>query len=133
MKEMSIDSIRVSLMNQQQVVILKVKDGDRALPIWMGPPEADAITLQLRGVDPPRPTTHDVLCDLITTLGIRVEHVSISDLSDDTFYATIVLDYDGRKIEIDSRPSDAIAVALRMHAPINAEEHLIERVGVPMS
>ena len=127
MREMSIDSIRVSLMNYQRVVILKVKDSDRYLPIWIGANEADAIALKLQDMSVPRPLTHDLLGAVITSLGAQVNHIIVSDLSDDTFYAKIVLDYDGSQVEIDSRPSDAIALAVRAEAPIFAEESVIEK------
>ena len=132
MREMSIDSIRVSLMNYQRVVILKVKDTDRYLPIWIGANEADAIALKLQDMSVPRPLTHDLLGSVITSLGAQVNYIIVSDLSDDTFYAKIVLDYDGGQVEIDSRPSDAIALAVRADAPIFAEESVIEKVGVQM-
>ncbi len=132
MREMSIDSIRVSLMNYQRVVILKVKDSDRYLPIWIGANEADAIALKLQDMSVPRPLTHDLLGAVIKSLGAQVNHIIVSDLSDDTFYAKIVLDYDGSQVEIDSRPSDAIALAVRAEAPIFAEESVIEKVGVQM-
>ncbi len=132
MREMSIDSIRVSLMNYQRVVILKVKETDRYLPIWIGANEADAIALKLQDMSVPRPLTHDLLGSVITSLGAQVNHIIVSDLNDDTFYAKIVLEYEGGQIEIDSRPSDAIALAVRADAPIYAEEAVIEKVGVQM-
>ena len=132
MREMSIDSIRVSLMNYQRVVILKVKDTDRYLPIWIGANEADAIALKLQDMKVPRPLTHDLLGSIISSLGANVNHILVSDLSDDTFYAKIVLDYDGGQTEIDSRPSDAIALAVRTEAPIFAEDAVIDKAGVKM-
>ena len=132
MREMSIDSIRVSLMNYQRVVILKVKDTDRYLPIWIGANEADAIALKLQDMSVPRPLTHDLLGSIISSLGAQVNHIIVSDLNDDTFYAKIVLEYEGGQVEIDSRPSDAIALAVRADAPIYAEEAVIEKVGVQM-
>ena len=127
MREMSIDSIRVSLMNYQRVVILKVKDTDRYLPIWIGANEADAIALKLQDMSVPRPLTHDLLGSVITSLGAQVNYIIVSDLNDDTFYAKIVLEYEGGQVEIDSRPSDAIALAVRADAPIYAEETVIEK------
>lgn len=132
MREMSIDSIRVSLTNYQRVVILKVKDSDRYLPIWIGATEADAIALKLQDMNVPRPLTHDLLGSVISSLGAQVSHILVSDLSDDTFYAKIVLEFDGGQVEIDSRPSDAIALAVRADAPIFAEDAVIEKVGVRM-
>ena len=114
MLEMFIDSIRVSLMNYQRVVILKERDSDRYLPIWIGSPEADAIAVKLQDVSVPRPLTHDLLGQVITTLGASVAHVIVSDLSNDTFFAKLVLKLtDGTQTEVDCRPSDAIAVAVR--------------------
>lgn len=129
MIEVTIDSIRVSLMTQHRVIILREVGTERYLPIWIGPFEADAITIALQGVEVPRPLTHDLLADMIETLGASVSHVVVSDLRNDTFYATIVLDRHGEEIEIDSRPSDAIALAVRVNAPIFVEEHVMEQAG----
>lgn len=127
---MTIESIRVSLMNYQRVVILKEKDSDRYLPIWIGPAEADAIAVRLQDVQVARPLTHDLLRDLIEKLGASVDHIVVSDLSNDTFYAKIMLQVDGRSLEIDSRPSDAIALAVRAQVPIFADESVLEKAGV---
>ncbi|MCY4651878.1 MAG: bifunctional nuclease family protein [Dehalococcoidia bacterium] len=132
MREMSIDSIRVSLQNYQRVVILKDKDSDRYLPIWIGANEADAIAVKLQEVSVPRPLTHDLLESIIQSLGAQVNHILVSDLSDDTFYAKIVLQYNGSQTEIDSRPSDAIALAVRTQAPIFAADSVIDKAGVRM-
>jgi bifunctional DNase/RNase len=114
MVEMVIDSIRVSLMNYQRVVVLKERDSDRYLPIWIGSPEADAIAVKLQDVSVPRPLTHDLLGSVITALGAVVDHVIVSDLTDDTFFAKLVLKVtDGEQREVDCRPSDAIALAVR--------------------
>jgi bifunctional DNase/RNase len=114
MAEMIIDSIRVSLMNYQRVVILKERDSDRYLPIWIGSPEADAIAVKLQDVTVPRPLTHDLLGSVIAELGAVVDHVVVSDLSNDTFYAKLVMNVtDGAQREVDCRPSDAIALAVR--------------------
>ena len=130
MVEMTIESIRVSLMNYQRVVILKEKSSDRYLPIWIGPAEADAIAVQLQDVSVPRPLTHDLLRSVIDTLGATVSHVLVNDLSNDTFYARIVLDVNGGPLEIDSRPSDAIALAVRAKVPIFADEMVLDKAGV---
>jgi uncharacterized protein len=127
---MTIESIRVSLMNYQRVVILKEKTSDRYLPIWIGPAEADAIAVQLQDVAVPRPLTHDLLRSVIDTLGAHVNHILVNDLSNDTFYARIVLDVNGGSMEIDSRPSDAIALAVRAKVPIYAEEAVMAKAGV---
>jgi bifunctional DNase/RNase len=114
MLEMVIDSIRVSLMNYQRVVILKERSADRYLPIWIGSPEADAIAVKLQDVTVPRPLTHDLLGSVISELGAVVDHVVVSDLSNDTFFAKLVMKTtDGTQREVDCRPSDAIAVAVR--------------------
>jgi bifunctional DNase/RNase len=130
MLEMSVESIRVSLINYQRVVILKEKESDRFLPIWIGPAEADAIAIELQEVAVARPLTHDLLKSIITALGAKVMSIIINDLATDTFYARIILDANGRHVEIDSRPSDAIALAVRVKVPIYAEESVLERAGI---
>lgn len=130
MKELSIESIRLSLMNYQRVVILREKDTDRYLPIWIGPAEADAIAVRLQDVAVARPLTHDLLRNLIEQLGGRVAYIVVNDLSNDTFFARIILDVNGETVEIDSRPSDAIALAVRVDAPIYAEDSVLDRAGV---
>jgi hypothetical protein len=128
--ELTIESIRVSLMNYQRVVILRDKSSDRYLPIWIGAAEADAIAVQLQEVAVARPLTHDLLRSVIDTLGAHVNHVIVNDLSNDTFYARIVLDVNGGSMEIDSRPSDAIALAVRVKVPIFADETVLDKAGV---
>jgi bifunctional DNase/RNase len=128
--ELTIESIRVSLMNYQRVVILRDKSSDRYLPIWIGAAEADAIAVQLQEVAVARPLTHDLLRSVIDTLGAHVNHVIVNDLSNDTFYARIVLDVNGGSMEIDSRPSDAIALAVRVKVPIFADESVLDKAGV---
>lgn len=130
MVELTIESIRVSLMNYQRVVILKEKDSDRYLPIWIGPAEADAIAVRLQEVAVARPLTHDLLRTVLDALGATVNYIVVNDLANDTFFARISLDVDGRSLEIDSRPSDAIALAVRAQVPIYAEESVLERAGV---
>ena len=130
MLELVIDSIRVSLMNYQRVVILRVKDSDRYLPIWIGPSEADAIALKLQDVSVPRPLTHDLLRSVIASLGASVDRIIVSELSNDTFYAKIILQHNGTTMEVDSRPSDAIALAVRTQAPIFADNEVVEKAGV---
>ena len=133
MREMIIDSIRVSIVNyQQRVVILRVKESNRYLPIWIGPTEADAIAFKLQDVAAPRPLTHDLLKTVITTLGAEVKRILVSDLNNDTFYAKIILEVNGTDVEVDSRPSDAIALAVRTDAPIFAHDDVIEKAGVEM-
>jgi bifunctional DNase/RNase len=128
--ELTIESIRVSLMNYQRVVILREKGSDRYLCIWIGPAEADAIAVQLQEVQVARPLTHDLLRSIIDTLGAQVSHILVNDLANDTYYARIILDINGRSMEIDSRPSDAIALAVRAKVPIYADESVLERAGV---
>ena len=130
MIEMAIDSIRVSLMNYQRVVILKEKMADRYLPIWIGPAEADAIAVKLQGVSVPRPLTHDLLQSVIDTLGAKVNSIIVSELKNDTFYAKITLDVDGSQMEVDSRPSDALALAVRVEVPIYVEESVLDKAGI---
>ncbi len=130
MIEMTIDSIRVSLMNYQRVVILKEKVSDRYLPIWIGPAEADAIAVKLQGVSVPRPLTHDLLNSVIETLDAQVSSILVNDLKNDTFFAKIMLDFDGKLVEVDSRPSDALALAVRTGVPIYADESVLEKAGI---
>ena len=132
MREMAIDSIRVSVTNFQRVVILKVKDADRYLPIWIGPNEADAIALKLQDVNVPRPLTHDLLRAVITAVGATVHRIVVSSLDNDTFFAKIIIQHNGSTMEIDSRPSDAIALAVRTQAPIFAEDEVIDKASVEM-
>jgi len=130
MVEMTIDSIRVSLMNYQRVVILKEKDSERYLPIWIGPAEADAIAVRLQGVTVPRPLTHDLLRSVIDALGAMIDSIIVSDLKNDTFYAKLILNVDGEQLEIDSRPSDALALAVRAEVTIYAEEAVLDKAGI---
>jgi len=130
MIEMTIDSIRVSLMNYQRVVILKEKMADRYLPIWIGPAEADAIAVKLQEVNVPRPLTHDLLRSVIDALGASIDSIIVSDLKNDTFYAKIILNVDGKQMEVDSRPSDALALAVRAGVPIYAEEMVLDKAGI---
>ncbi|MEE9400537.1 MAG: bifunctional nuclease family protein [Dehalococcoidia bacterium] len=130
MIEMTIESIRVSMLNYQRVVILKEKEAERYLPIWIGPAEADAIAVKLQEHQVPRPLTHDLLGNIIGALGAAVNSIIVCDLRDDTFFAKIVLAVDGNQIEIDSRPSDAIALAVRVKVPIFAEEIVLEKAGI---
>ena len=130
MLEVTIESIRVSLMNYQRVVILKEKEADRYLPIWIGPAEADAIAVKLQDVSVPRPLTHDLLLSVIGDLGAVVSSIVVSGLSNDTFFAKIVIESQGKTLEVDSRPSDALALAVRVKAPIFVEEAVLAKAGV---
>ncbi len=132
MVEMVVESVRVNLHTHHRVVVLKDKDADRYLPIWIGNAEADAIVIQLQSVQVPRPQTHDLLKSVILGLGATVTSVVVTDLADDVFYARILVDIDGRHVEIDSRPSDAIALAVRVKAPIFVEEKVLDKAGVSL-
>ncbi len=130
MVEMTIDSIRVSLMNYQRVVILKEKMAGRYLPIWIGPAEAEAIAVKLQGVNVPRPLTHDLLRSVIEALGATTNSVIVTSLKNDTFYAKVVLNVDGSQMEIDARPSDALALAVRTDVSIYVEEAVLDKAGI---
>ena len=124
--EMSIKGLMVDPITNMPIVILRDKDGDRVLPIWVGIFEANAIALQIENISTPRPMTHDLLRNIIGDLDGRVDRVVVSDLKDNTFYAIIHLTVRGERIAIDSRPSDAIALALRTRSPIMVEESVID-------
>jgi len=117
-------------MNYQRVVILKEKEAERYLPIWIGPAEADAITVKLQGATVPRPLSHDLLHSVIGALGATFNSIVINDLRSDTFYAKIILNVGGGQTEIDSRPSDALALAVRTDSPIYIEESVLDRAGI---
>ncbi len=130
MLRVEIDSVRVSLMSQHRLVVLKETEGERYLPIWIGPFEADAIAIELQGMTLARPLTHDLLRNILYTLDVHVSYVVVTELSDDTFYANIILEVDGEEVPIDSRPSDAIALAVRTGAPIFVEEEVMDAAGI---
>ena len=130
MVEMTVESVRINLATQQRVVILKATKQERYLFIWIAYAEAYAIAVELQGTTSPRPLTHDLLKNVIEELDAKIESIVISDLIDEIYYARIVLDVSGRHVEIDSRPSDAIALAVRSKTPIYVEEGVLERAGV---
>lgn len=130
MNEMEIDSIRVSLENYQRVVILKQKGGDRYLLIWIGTHEAEAIAVRLQDVQVPRPLTHDLLHNAINDLGGTIEKITVSGLENDTYFARIVVRVGEKTVDIDSRPSDALAIAVRAKVPIYVEDDVMEKAGV---
>ena len=132
MIRVTVDSIRVSLLTQHRVVVLRESDSRRYLPIWIGPFEADAIALALQGHEPQRPMTHDLLKSVFSELGAAIVHILVSDIHDSTFYARIVVEQGSRTIEIDARPSDAIALAVRTDVPIYVEQHVLDQAGVPL-
>jgi bifunctional DNase/RNase len=123
--EMTIKGLMVDPITNMPIVILRDKDGQRVLPIWVGVFEANAIALQIENVSTPRPMTHDLLKNVIQDLKARIQKIVVSDLKENTFYALIYLDTDGETVAIDARPSDAIALALRAHAPIFVEDTVI--------
>ena len=130
LNEMVVESVRVHMLSSQHVVILKDTEHDRYLPIWIGPWEANAIAMKLQGLTPERPLTHDLFSSTLDELGVRVRQIVISDLSEDTFRARLVLELDGRVVEIDARPSDSIALAVRAGVPIYATDAVLDRAGV---
>jgi len=130
MVEVVIDSIRVSLISQQRIVILREADADRYLPIWIGIYEAEAIALALQDVEVARPLTWDLLKNIFSVMDARILRVEVTSLHDDTYYGNIVAEFDGRQLDIDSRPSDAIALAVRAHVPILVARPILDSVGV---
>ncbi|MBI4785440.1 MAG: bifunctional nuclease family protein [Chloroflexi bacterium] len=129
MIEVSIDSIRVSLVSPHRIVVLKDGD-DRFLPIWIGPFEADAITIALQGNQVARPLTHDLMKTMIREAGGVPSHIVVNDLREDTFYARIVMQLNERHVEVDSRPSDAIALAVRFQVPIYVSPEVMEKAAI---
>jgi bifunctional DNase/RNase len=128
--EVVIDSLRVSLTNQQRIVILKATKDEHYLPIWVGPFEAEAITIALQEVEVARPQTHDLLNKIFQLLKANLQKVIISSLKDDVFFATIVAEENGNLLEIDARPSDAIALALRAHIPILVDTKVMDEAAI---
>ena len=129
---MTVESVRINLQTSQRVVILKATKEERYLFIWIAHAEAYAIAIELQGTSSPRPLTHDLLKNIIVDLGAKIESIVISELIEDIFYARIILDVAGRHVEVDSRPSDAIALAVRAKTPIYVEESVLERAGVAL-
>jgi len=127
--EVSVEDIAVS-ENDQPVVILKTAGGERFLPIWIGILEANAIAAALEGIDLPRPLTADLLCSVLTRTGAKVNSIVIYDLRDETYYAHVILYADWTSMVIDARPSDALAIALRVKAPIYVTKELLQRAGI---
>jgi bifunctional DNase/RNase len=130
MIEVVIDSIRVHLMAPQRVVVLKQVNAERYLTIWVGPYEAEAITVALQEVEMIRPLTHDLIKNVFNAFGAKVTRVEIVRLQDDIFYGNIVAESAGKEIHIDSRPSDAIAIAVRAHVPILVHQSVMENAGI---
>ena len=132
MIELSLVGVRVELPSNQPIVLLKETSGDRYLPIWIGAVEATAIAFALQGIQTPRPMTHDLLRDILSEMDTEVEHVVINDLVDQTFFAVIKMTQNGKAAEVSSRPSDAIALAVRTSAPLFASEEVLEQAGIEL-
>src|SRR5207244_4079330 len=130
MQEMVIYGVSFDMVGKQPIVLLKTADGNKFLPIWIGHPEAAAILMKLQGANTPRPMTHDLLTDMLAQLDARVVKITVTELRENTFYAQITVQQDGSEIEIDSRPSDAIALAIRAEAPIFAADRVIEESAI---
>jgi hypothetical protein len=125
----SIDSIRVSLVSAHRIVVLKDNE-ERFLPIWIGPFEADAISIALQGNQVARPLTHDLLKTVIQQVGGTLSHIAVTDLREDTFYAQIVMQLNDKRVELDSRPSDALALAVRLQIPIYVAEDVMDKASI---
>jgi uncharacterized protein len=132
MIELSLVGVRVELPSNQPIVLLKESSGERYLPIWIGAVEATAIAFALQGIETPRPMTHDLMKDMLGTVDVTVERILISELVDQTFYATIRMNANGKTTEVSSRPSDAIALAVRLSTPIYAAEEVLEQAGIEL-
>jgi uncharacterized protein len=130
MQLMVIYGVSFDLVGKQPIVLLKTADGNKFLPIWIGHPEAAAILMKLQGPAPPRPMTHDLVQEMLATLEAEIVRITVTELRDSTFYASITVQQDGQEFEIDSRPSDAIALAIRADAPIFAADDVIEESGI---
>jgi len=130
MREMQIYGVSFDMVGKQPIVLLKTVDDNRFLPIWIGHPEAAAILMKLQGADTPRPMTHDLMVDILDQVETKCERISITELRDNTFYATITLSVAGTEVEIDSRPSDALALAVRVTAPIFVAEEVIDESSI---
>jgi bifunctional DNase/RNase len=128
--EMVVESVRVHMLSNRHVVILKDVEHDRYLPIWIGAWEASAIAMRLQGLTAERPLTHDLFAASLEQLGVRVERVVISELADETYHARIHLEHDGNRVEVDARPSDAIALAVRVEVPILADEDVLAQAAL---
>ena len=128
--EMVVESVRVHMLSSRHVVILKETENERYLPIWIGPWEASAIAMKLQGLTADRPLTHDLFATALESLGVRVDRVVISTLAEETYHARLLLERDGTTFEIDSRPSDALALAVRTGGRIFASEAVLEQAAL---
>jgi bifunctional DNase/RNase len=127
---MTIYGVSFDMVGKQPIVLLKTVDGNKFLPIWIGHPEAAAILMKLQGASTPRPMTHDLLSDVLDQMEAKCEKVSVTELRDNTFFASITISMNGSEMEIDSRPSDALALAVRTSAPIFAADDVIEESAI---
>lgn len=130
MVEVVIDSVRVSLTNQQRIVVLREVNAERYLPIWIGPYEAEAITIALQEIEVARPQTHDLMKNVFSMLNARLLRVEVVALKDDVFYGNLVVDVNDKVINIDARPSDTLALAVRAHVPIMVSKDVIDTAGI---
>lgn len=130
MQEMVIYGVSFDMVGKQPIVLLKTADGNKFLPIWIGHPEAAAILMKLQGAATPRPMTHDLVTEMLSQLEAKVVRIAVTELRENTFYALITVSVNGSEIEVDSRPSDAIALAVRSGAPIFAAEDVIEESAI---
>jgi len=128
--EVFVESIRVNMTNYRRVVMLKEKSAPRYLPIWIGHFEADAIAIPMQNVPVQRPLTHDLLKNVIDQLGGKLTQVIINELADETFFAKLIVEAEGRHLEVDARPSDAIAIAIRAKVPIFVEDSVFDQAGM---
>ncbi|MBN2073087.1 MAG: bifunctional nuclease family protein [Actinobacteria bacterium] len=129
--KMGLEGVRIELPSQKPILLLKEENGNRYLPIWIGPFEASAIALEMSHIKTPRPMTHDLIVNIIKNLGIKIDNIEISDIKENTFYAVItIIGKNIKKIRIDSRPSDAIATAVRTKCDIFAAEHVLDSSGL---
>jgi uncharacterized protein len=129
-QEMVIYGVSFDMVGKQPIVLLKTVEGNKFLPIWIGHPEAASILMKLQGASTPRPMTHDLLCEMLGELDVKCTQVAVTELRENTFFAQITLSVNGREMEIDSRPSDAIALAVRAGAPIFAAEEVIAESAI---
>ena len=127
---MDITGVRMELPSNTPIVLLREQDGERFLPIWIGPVEAMAISSAIDGVAPPRPQTHDLLTSVIEAMGATLQRVVVTELRDNVFFADLVLDVGGREVVVSSRPSDAVALAVRVEAPVFARPSVLEEAGI---
>ncbi len=130
MVEVVIDSVRVSLTNQQRIVVLREVNAERYLPIWIGPYEAESITIALQEIEVARPQTHDLIRNIMNNLKARLVRVEVVALRDDVFFGSLIIDYNDQMLDIDTRPSDALALAVRAHVPILVSREVMDSAGI---